>query len=343
LASSSSSATVATNARVDNFPARSILALGEPDEPLKKKKRAKEVYTLSDLQDWSGLTGDVVPPIRLGILGDPVAHSLSPQMQNAALEQCKIDLQYARFQITPDELGEALNLVRELGFVGVNLTVPHKIQGLSSLDQIDSDAKGIGAVNTIRIDRGKLLGFNTDGRGFARAIREEFSVDLRDLRVLVLGAGGAARAIAMQCAKENCERLVLANRTFEKAKKLADDLRNFFAAPKVFGPVARLQAIPWEESAFRFQIANVDLIVNVTPLGLNRSDASPIPSRLLAPHLMIFDTIYSEQRTPFISAGIGAGARVANGLSMLLHQGALAFELWFEREAPLEVMRKALL
>ena len=127
-------------------------------------------------------------------------------------------MQYARFQISPDDLGEALKRVRELDFVGVNLTVPHKIKALSSIDEIDPDAKRIGAVNAIKIDHGNLLGFNTDGRGFSRAIREEFSVDLRDLRVLVLGAGGAARAIAMQCAKENCERLVIANRTFEKAK-----------------------------------------------------------------------------------------------------------------------------
>jgi len=123
---------------------------------------------------------------------------------------------------------------------------------------------------------------------------------------------------------------------------LAEDLRDFFAGPRVLGPVARLQAIDWEENAFRFQIANVDLIVNVTPIGLNRSDASPIPSRLLAPHLMVFDTNYTEQRTPFVSAAVEAGARAANGLSMLLHQGALAFELWFDREAPTEVMRAAL-
>jgi shikimate dehydrogenase len=305
-------------------------------------KLVKEVYTLSDLQNWSEITSGIVSPIRLGVIGDPVAHSFSPQIQNAALKHCKIDMQYARFQISPGDLGETLNRVRELGFVGVNLTVPHKIKALSSIDDVDPDAKRIGAMNTIKIDKGNLIGFNTDGRGFSRAIREEFSVDLRDLRVLVLGAGGAARAIAMQCAKENCERLVVANRTFEKAKKLADDLRNFFAGPKVLGPVARLQAIAWEESAFRFQIANVDLIVNVTPLGLNRSDASPIPARLLAPHLMIFDTIYSEALTPFISAAIGAGARAANGLSMLLHQGAIAFELWFEREAPIDAMRAAL-
>jgi shikimate dehydrogenase len=159
---------------------------------------------------------------------------------------------------------------------------------------------------------------------------------------MVLGAGGAARAIALQCAKENCERLVIANGTFEKGQQLADSLRNFFEGPKVLGPVARLQAIPWDERAFQFQIANVDLVVNATPVGLNRSDPSPIPSRLLAPHVMVYDTIYSEKRTPLVLAAIEAGARAANGLSMLLHQGALAFEIWFQREAPVEIMRKAI-
>jgi shikimate dehydrogenase len=300
----------------------------------------KEIYTLADLQNWDRIAD--AGSIRLGVIGHPVEHSLSPQMQNAALKHCKIKMQYVRLQISTDELGESLKQIRDLDFVGVNLTVPHKIAALVSIDQLDAETKRIGAVNVIKKEDRKLLGFNTDGRGFSRAIRELFSVDLRDLRVLVLGAGGGARAIAVQCARENCERLVIANRTHEKAKKLADDLRDLFAGPRVLGPVARLQAIAWEENAFRFQIANIDLIVNVTPLGLNRSDTSPIPSRLLAPHLMILDTNYSEQRTPLISAAVGAGARAANGLSMLLHQGALAFELWFDREAPIEVMRAAL-
>jgi shikimate dehydrogenase len=318
----------------------------------KKSASTKQVYTFADLQDWSGATRDVDPPIRLGVFGDPVAHSLSPQMQNAALKHCQIDMQYVRFQISPDELREALKLIRDLKFVGVNLTVPHKIAALKLVDDLEESTKHVGAVNGIKVDppkdgfaganREKLRGFNTDGRGFARAIREEFVVDLRDLRVMILGAGGAARAIAMQCAKENCERLVIANRTLEKGKKLADELRDFFAGPRVLGPVARLQAIAWDEAAFRFQIGNIDLIVNATPLGLHRSDPSPIPARLLAPHLMVYDTIYSERRTPFVSAAIEAGARGANGLSMLLHQGALAFEIWFGREAPLDVMRNAL-
>jgi len=305
-----------------------------------KKKRSvtKTAYTLADLKGWR----EVQPPIRLGVLGDPVAHSLSPQMQNAALKHCKIDMQYTRFHILPDELRDALDRIRKLVFIGVNLTIPHKIAAVEFLDSAEENVKKIGAVNVLNLESGKLRGFNTDGRGFSRAVREEFSVDLRDLRVMILGAGGAARAISLQCAKENCERLVIANGTFEKGQKLADSLRDLFSGPRVLGPVPRLQAIPWEERAFQFQIANVDLVVNATPVGLNRGDLSPIPARLLAPHVMVYDTIYSEKRTPLVSAAIEAGARAANGLSMLLHQGALAFEIWFKHEAPLEVMRKAI-
>jgi shikimate dehydrogenase len=304
-----------------------------------KKKRAREIYTLADLRKWDSID----PPVRLGVFGDPVAHSLSPQMQNAALKTCKIDMQYARFQISPDELQSALDLIRELNFIGVNLTTPHKIAASKLMDEIDDNMRRIGAINTVKIDNAKLRGYNTDGKGFARAVRQEFAVDLRDLRVMVLGTGGAARAIALQCARENCERLVIANRTFATAQKLSEELREYFAGPRVLGPVPRLQAIPWEEAAIRFQTAHLDLIVNATSLGLNRSDPSPIPARLLAPHLMVYDTVYGEGRTPFVSAAMEAGARAAKGLAMLLYQGALAFEIWFEREAPIETMREALM
>jgi shikimate dehydrogenase len=304
-----------------------------------KKKPAKEVYTLADLRNWE----EIDPPIRLGVFGDPVVHSLSPQMQNAALKSCKIDMQYARFQISPSELQSALDLIRQLNFVGMNLTTPHKIAASKLMEEIDDNARRIGAINTVRVDNAKLRGYNTDGKGFARAVRQEFAVDLRDLGVMILGGGGVARAIALQCARENCERLVIANRTFATAQKLAEQLREYFAGPKVLGPVPRLQAIQWEEAAIRFQIAHLDLIVNATLLGLNRSDPSPIPARLLAPHLMVYDTVYREGRTPFVAAAIEAGARATNGFSMLLHQGALAFEIWFEREAPIEPMREALM
>ena len=301
----------------------------------------KDIYTLADLENFG--RKKLKPPIRLGVLGHPVAHSLSPQMQNAALEKSSLEMRYARFEIAPGELRPALERLRELDFVGVNLTIPHKIAALEFVDDLDEIARKVGALNTIKFDRGKLRGFNTDGKGFSRAIREEFSVDLRDLRVLVIGAGGAARAIALQCAKENCERLVIANRDPEKAKRLGEELRAFFAGPRVLGPVARLQASSCDDAALRFQVANTDLVVNATPLGLARADPAPIPARLLAPHLMVYDTVYASGPTAFVSSAIDAGARAANGLSMLLHQGALAFEIWFDRAAPIEAMRKALL
>jgi len=308
-----------------------------------KKKQMTERYTLADLENWPQAARDVDPPIRLGVFGDPVAHSLSPQMQNAALKHCKIDMQYARFHIRANELRSALHFLRELDFIGINLTVPHKIAAFDQIDEADQHATRTEAANTIRVRDGKLIGSNTDGEGFVRAIRTEFSVDVRDLRVMVIGAGGGTgHAIAWQCALENCERLVLVNRTLEKAMALADRLRPFFAGPRVLGPVARLEAVPWDEAALRAQLQDIDLIVNATPLGMNPSDPAPIATRLLAPHHMVFDTVYGPSRTALVRAADEAGARGANGLSMLLHQGALSFSIWFDRDAPIDVMRAAL-
>jgi shikimate dehydrogenase len=301
------------------------------------------IYTLADLRDGKKKTRDISPPIRLGVLGDPVAHSFSPPMQNAALQECGLDLQYAAFQITPDELPEALRLMCELDFVGLNLTVPHKIAALAFVDEADERARRIGAINTIVFQDGKSLGRDTDGPGFERAIREEFSVDLSDLRVLLLGAGGGAgRAIAYQGALENCERLVLVNRTFDKAQALARELAGYFSGPRVLGPEARLEAIPWNDPSLRRQLGRTDLVVNATTIGLQQSDASPLAHGLIAPHLMVYDLLYKKTPTRLLAAAAEAGARGANGLTMLLHQGALAFELWFDRPAPLAAMRRAL-
>jgi shikimate dehydrogenase len=310
---------------------------------MKEEKRTTERYTLADLENWHRAVGDVDPPIRLGVFGDPVAHSLSPQMQNAALDACKIDMQYARFHVRANELRSALRFLRKLDFIGINLTVPHKIAAFAQIDETDESARRAGAVNTIHVRDKKVTGSNTDGEGFLRAIRSEFSVDVRDLRVMIVGAGGGTgRAIAWQCALENCERLVLVNRTLEKANALAEGLRRSFAGPRVLGPVARLEAVAWDETALRAQVADIDLIINATPLGMNPNDPTPIPARLLAPHHMVFDAVYGPSKTSLLRAADEAGARGANGLSMLLHQGALAFEIWFDRAAPIEAMRKAL-
>jgi shikimate dehydrogenase len=308
-----------------------------------EQKQTTERYTVADLGKWGEVARDINPPIRLGVFGDPVAHSLSPQMQNAALRTCEIDMQYARFHIRANELRSALLFLRKLDFVGINLTVPHKITALMQIDEGDESAARAGAVNTIRVRDEKLIGSNTDGEGFLRAIRTEFSIDLRDLRVMIIGAGGGTgRAIAWQCALENCERLVLVNRTMEKANALAEQLRPFFSGPRVLGPSARLEAIGSDESTMRMQLADIDLIVNATPIGMNPSDLTPVPARLLAPHHIVFDCVYGSSKTALIRAAEEAGARGANGLSMLLYQGALSFSMWFNREAPIAAMRAAL-
>jgi shikimate dehydrogenase len=310
---------------------------------VKEEQKTTDRYTLADLERWSEITRGVDPLIRLGIFGDPVAHSLCPQMQNAALRDFDIKMQYARFHIRPNELRAALRSVRDLDFVGINLTVPHKIAGLRQIDEADESATRCGSVNTIRLHDKKLVGSNTDAEGFSRAVRSEFSIDLRDLRVMILGAGGGTGyAIAWQCALENCERLVLVNRTPDKTSMLMQRLRGFFVEPRVLGPVGRLEAVPWDETAIRAQLPDIDLIVNATPIGMNPSDPAPIPARLLAPHHIVFDCVYRPARTALLRAADEAGARGANGLSMLLHQGALSFSTWFNREAPLEVMRSAI-
>jgi shikimate dehydrogenase len=194
------------------------------------------------------------------------------------------------------------------------------------------------------VEGDRLLGFNTDGPGLVRAIREEFSVDLRDLRVLLLGAaGGAGRAIAVQCAQESCERLVLANRTLEKAQALQRELASDFRSDRLVGPADRLVAIPLEERALREQLTMSDIVINASSVGMKRTDPPIIPAHLLSPHLMVYDTVYASGRSRLLEDAASAGARTANGLSMLLHQGALSFEIWFNRPAPLDVMRRALM
>jgi shikimate dehydrogenase len=303
----------------------------------------KPEYTLADLQSWETATAGETPALRLAVFGDPVAHSASPQMHNAALEKCAIDARYCRLHVRAEELGGALRLLPEKGFVGVNCTIPHKAAAVPLMNRVDEHALRIGVVNTVVVEGDQLVGFNTDGPGLVRAVRADFGVDLRDLRVMVLGAGGGAgRAIAMQCGFEGCERLVLVNRTPGKARELAGELARFFRGPRVSGPGERLLVAPWDEAALRAQIETTDLVINCTSVGMKRTDPSPLPGSILQPHLMIYDTIYTASRTRLMHAADEAGARSANGLSMLLHQGALAFEIWFNREAPLEAMRAAL-
>jgi shikimate dehydrogenase len=301
------------------------------------------IYEAGQLISGGNLFRSLEPPAQLSVFGDPVAHSKSPIFQNAALRSCGIAVQYVKIHARPEELTDALKALPAAGFLGTNVTIPHKAGALATVDEADDYARKSGAVNTVVVEGDRLVGFNTDGPGLLRALREEFYVDLRDLRVLLLGAGGGTgRAIAVQCAFESCERLVLVNRAFDKARDLAQELSPYFRSDRLVGPAERIEAIPFEERALREQLAKTDLVINATSVGMRRTDPPLIPAGLLTPNLMVYDTVYAAGKSRLIEQAEAAGARAVNGLSMLLHQGALSFEIWFGRAAPLEVMRAAL-
>lgn len=297
----------------------------------------KAVYTLADLRAWETVTADEKPPLRLAVIGDPVAHSASPQMHNAALAACGIDVGYCRLHVRPEELGEVLQLLRAKGFVGINCTIPHKGGVLAAVDEVDDSARHAGGVNTVALGKdGRLLGYSSDGPGLARAVQEHFGVALKDVRVLVLGAGGGAgRAVAMQCATSGVPRLTLLNRSVEKLEPLRQAITDV-------SPSTPLVVGAWDDAAVRTALADSDLVVNCSALGMKADDPSPIPAEFLASRHLVYDTIYTAGQTPLMLAATATGARSANGLSMLLHQGAIAFEIWFGRPAPVEVMRAAL-
>ncbi|MBS0657378.1 MAG: shikimate dehydrogenase [Verrucomicrobia bacterium] len=293
----------------------------------------------------SDLRAGVAEPVRLVVVGDPIAHSRSPEMQNAALEAVGSPLRYGRLRLAPDELAEGLELLAAQGFRGANVTIPHKLAVRAHCARLSEGAQALGAVNTLLLEDGRWTGFNTDGPGFERALRESFGLDLHDLRVLILGAGGGAgRALAAQCALAPCERLVLANRDVAKARALAAELQPIFGRrARLLGPGEGLEVCGLDPTALARQLAQTDLLVHCTPLGLSFADPLPLPPRLLEPHHLVYDTVYrADGETRLVQTAREQGARAASGESMLLHQGALAFELWHGRTAPLEVMRQAL-
>ena len=249
-----------------------------------------------------------------------------------------------RLHLRPEELLEGIAGMKEAGFFGFNVTIPHKSAVFDAVDDMSETARRVGAVNTVAIEGGSLTGHNTDAPGLRRAVREAFSMDLRDLRVMIIGAGGGAgRGAAVQCAMDHCERLVLVNRTVEKARELAAELRDAFHEPdRLEGPADRLVAIPWEERAMERELGQIDLIINATSLGMKRTDAEVLSRRLIQPHHLVYDMVYSPARTRLMAEAEEEGAKAANGLGMLLWQGALAFEFWFNQPAPVQAMRAGL-
>jgi shikimate dehydrogenase len=298
---------------------------------------APEIYSAADLAQGGEVFRSLNPPARFAIFGDPIAHSASPGMQNAALQEKQHSFQYVRIHVTPPELKNALGELAAADFLGINITIPHKHEAVSLVDEVSKEALLMGAINTVAVREGRLHGFNTDGPGFATAIREEFGRPLGELRVLILGGvGGAGRAITIQCLLEGSPRVIIANRNLEKGNALAREIHG------CLGKEISSISLDAKAEDLAKTVSSVDLIVNATPLGMSHGGHSPLPDHLLTSAHLVYDTVYSGGTTTLLKQAEQAGAESADGFSMLLHQGAKAFEIWFNETAPLEVMRSAL-
>jgi shikimate dehydrogenase len=285
------------------------------------------------------------------VLGHPIRHSASPAMQNAALAELHLNWRYVAFDVHARDLRAALAGAKAMRFIGLNLTVPHKTAALETVDVVHEKARLLGAVNTIvfetpgqqgdwislgqaapeAITEVRSHGFNTDAEGLARSLKEDFQwPDLRGASVLLLGAGGAARAAALQLAEEGAGSLFLVNRTAAKAAQLAAEVAARFPAVNI------IQRLPHDP---------VDLVINATSVGLKAGDPSPLEEDWLKSHrpLRVYDMIYRPAETALLRAARNSGCQTANGLGMLLYQGAAALELWSGRTAPAAIMRAALL
>lgn len=266
------------------------------------------------------------------IMGDPVEHSLSPTMHNAAFRELGLNYLYVAFRVSSSSLRNGVESIRALNIKGVNITIPHKIAVLNYLDELDEFAKMIGAVNTIKNECGRLRGFNTDGKGAIRALKEKVK-DIRDASVLLLGAGGAARSIAFSLAKSGAE-LSISNRTFSKAEDLADSIEKKIKT--------RVKRIPLKQEKLKKVIAETDILINATSVGMYpKEDETLVNSDMMHSDLVVKDIVYKPVKTRLLREAEKAKADTIDGLSMLVHQGAESFEIWTGQSAPIEVMRKA--
>lgn len=291
-----------------------------------------ETYTLDDLQSWE------FPGVGLAVLGHPVRHSISPQMHNAALAKLAAseprfaNWRYFRFDIEPETLASALPLFHARGFFGLNLTVPHKEIAVGLVSQIDDNAKTVGAVNTLlRLETG-YRGFNTDGYGLSQGIRQTLGTSLTGSNVALLGAGGAARAAAAQCLSDRCRSLTIINRNQERLARLIDELSPFAAA-------AGIELAGRSPEALALQPGCV--IVNATSLGLKADDPTPLQADQIPAGAVCYDMIYNPPETRLMRLASERGGQAANGLSMLIHQGARALEIWTGQPAPVSAMSDA--
>ena len=267
----------------------------------------------------------------VGLIGHPVEHSFSPPMHNAAFKSLGLDYAYVAFDVNPNDLKSAIEGADALNIKGFNVTIPHKIEVMQHLDELDEVARLIGAVNTI--DFKNLKGYNTDGIGAVRAIEEVTSIKSKN--VIVAGAGGASRAISFYLAKFGADSLTILNRNVGKAQDLASDV----LASDLIGDV-KSDSI----SEINGYLSNGDILVDTTPLGMDpHIDDEPIAKAdAMHENLVVFDAVYNPNETVLIKEAVKASAKPVYGIKMLLYQGAESFKIWTGRDAPIDVMQDAL-
>ncbi|TCP69289.1 shikimate dehydrogenase [Baia soyae] len=269
--------------------------------------------------------------MRLGLIGDPVGHSRSPQMMRAAFAHMGLDASYETVAVLKEELFQDVGQEPISGWDGFNVTIPHKVGIMGLLDDVDESARTIGAVNTVVVRDRKRIGYNTDGVGYLRSLKQETGINVPGQSVVILGAGGAARAVATILAKEGATRIQILNRTYSKAEELANHLGRW--------TTAKACSLGDGKEA----ISQATLLINTTSIGMHpHVDQLPIPEEWISPHLLVSDLIYNPKETPLIQKARQKGCEVHYGLGMLVHQAAYALELWTGQKAPVEVMRRVL-
>ena len=272
----------------------------------------------------------------LGVIGDPVAHSFSPDMHNAAIQALGVDFCYVAFHVLPERVGEAMTGFRGLDIRGLNVTIPHKLAVMEHMDRISEEALAVGAVNTISNEDGELIGYNTDVYGLLTALERVAGIETFPEHCVVLGAGGVSRAVVYALgSREDVLGLTLLNRTVDRAEALAEDMEKITGTPISVGPMeAGTQARAFEAAG---------LVVNATSVGMHpNGDASPLlNSKAVHPELVLYDTVFNPLETRLMAEFLAAGAQAYGGLDMLVYQGARSFAIWTGIELPAQVMKQA--
>ena len=270
----------------------------------------------------------------VGLLGNPLGHSLSPAMHNKAFQTLGLNYFYLPIEVRPEDLKDVVRGISKMNFAGYNVTIPHKIHIMAHLDQVDELARVIGAVNTVTIKKGVSTGYNTDGMGFVQNLESDTGHSVHGKRCFILGCGGAARAIAMTLAFKGASRICLCNRTLQKAVDLAEEI-NTKTSPCS-------EVVPRDSARMEAALQQIDILINTTSIGMHPDiDHLPLDANLIPTGIVVADIVYNPLKTKLLTVSEKKGCKIVTGIGMLVYQGVEAFKLWTGAEPPAGEMFEA--